>query len=116
MSDFDALETNDLRYVEQYYPDRSKWVKCYHCRKISNEEFAERLLYCRDHRRVYYGPKGNTPFKGINAFLDISNPLMATLCYRNSIGFPCTYVTQRTDELYERITKLFDKQTQEECL
>lgn len=114
--EFDSLFANDLEYVEAHYPNRREWVKQYHCRKIRNEEFVERLLYCRDHRRIYYGPKGTTPFQYINAFLDISDPLMVILCYRNSIGFPCTYVTQRTDELNERITKILDKQSQEECI
>lgn len=104
---------NDLEYVEKHYPDRSKWFKQYHCRKISNDEFAERLLYCKEHRLVYLGAKGRRPFKGICAFLDISNPLIVTLCYRSPIGFPCKYVAQHTDELNERITKILEKQSQE---
>lgn len=65
-------------------------------KKISGEEFAERLLYCRDHRRVYYGPKGNTPFKGINAFLEVKEVTLS-LTYRDAAGIPCTY-TMRADD------------------
>lgn len=72
------------------------------------------MYFCKEHRLLIYGAKGNRSFQHFCAYLDISNPLTVTLCYRNPIDFPCTYVTQRTDELNERITKMLDKQSQED--
>lgn len=65
-------------------------------KKITGEEFADRLLYCRDHRKVYYGPKGTIPFRLTNAFLEVKEVTLS-LTYRDEMGVPCTY-TMRADD------------------
>ena len=69
-------------------------------KNISCEEFADRLLYCKEHRLVYLGAKGRRPFKGICAFLDIRE-VTVTLTYRDAMGTPCTYVTRLDEQTIE---------------